>query len=88
MKKRNGHRGKSRDILKLGKKIYSGLETKLESRYRGKIVAIEVESGDFSIGQDELEAAKKAQEKFPDKKFAFFRVGFPVVHKLRKTRQE
>lgn len=88
MKKRNGQHGKSSDLLKLGKKIYSGLETKLENRYKGKIVAIEVESGNFSIGQDELEAAKKAQEKFPDKKFAFFRVGFPVVHKLRKSIQE
>lgn len=66
-----------------GKRIYQRLKPKLEPRYRGWILAIEVESGGYVLGKDELAVALKAMKKFPGKKFSFFRVGYPAVHKLR-----
>lgn len=33
--------------------------------------------------KDELQVALAAVKKFPSKKFNFFRVGYPAVHKLR-----
>ncbi|MFQ6063438.1 MAG: hypothetical protein ACE5J9_09745 [Methanosarcinales archaeon] len=67
-----------------GKKIYNNLKSILEPKYKGKIIAIEVDSGGFVIGEDELDAALKAKELFPNKIFAFMRIGYPVVHKFRK----
>lgn len=86
MKNSNGSGRKNSALLLRGKKVYAGLQSRLESRFKGKIVAIEVDSKSYTIGNDELDAAKKAQKKFPRKKLAFFRIGYPVVHKLRTTK--
>jgi len=46
-------------------------------------MAIEVDSGQYVIGKDELQVALQAVKKFPGKKFSFIRIGYPAVHKLR-----
>ena len=73
-------------FLDKGRKIYKRLKAKLEKNYRGKIVAIEPDSGSYIIGKDELDAALKAQHQFPGKIFGFFRVGYAAVHKFRRKR--
>lgn len=73
-----------KEFTEKGKAVYKKLQPKLK-KDKGKIVAIEIESGDYFIGDDELEAARKARSKFPDKIFVFFRIGYPVVHKFRKS---
>lgn len=72
-----------RRLQSKGERVYQRLKPKLEPRYRGKILAIEVESGQYLVGKDELEVALKAVKKFPGKQFSFFRIGYPSVHKLR-----
>ena len=66
-----------------GERLYQRLKTSLEPRHKGDIVAIEVESGQYIVGEDELQVALRAVKKFPGKKFSFFRIGYPAVHKLR-----
>jgi len=66
-----------------GERQYQRLRSKLEPRYKGHILAIELESGAYLLGKDELQVALRAVKKFPGKKFSFFRVGYPSVHKLR-----
>ena len=65
-----------------GERQYQRLRLKLESRYKGQIVAIEAESGEYVLGKDELQVALKAVKKFPGRKFTFFRIGYPAVQKL------
>ena len=72
------------EFTKKGKITYRKLQPKFK-KDKEKIVSIEIESGDYFIGEDELEAAQKARNKFPDKIFVFFRIGYPVVHKFRKV---
>jgi len=72
------------EFTEKGKSIYKKLRPKFKKN-KGQIVAIEVESGDYFIGDDELDAAQKATSKFPDKIIVFFRIGYPVVHKFRKV---
>jgi hypothetical protein len=66
-----------------GRRIYQRLKSRLEPKHKGQIIAIEVESGQYLVGKDELQVALKAMERFPKKKFSVFRIGYPVVHKLR-----
>ncbi|MDP3723499.1 MAG: hypothetical protein Q8R91_08395 [Candidatus Omnitrophota bacterium] len=66
-----------------GERFYRHLRARLEPRHKGDIVAIEVESGQYIVGKDELQVALKAVKGFPGKKFSFFRIGYPAVHKLR-----
>jgi len=59
-----------------GEEIYRRkLKKKLEPKYNGKIIAIEVDSGKYFIGDNELEAGEKARAVFPDKIFFFMRIG-------------
>jgi len=66
-----------------GARRYQQLRKKIESRYKGQIIAIEAESGEYVVGKDELQVALEAVKKFPGKQFTFFRIGYPAVHKLR-----
>jgi len=74
------------EFTERGKNVYKLLKPKLEKKFKGKVIAIEVDSGDYVIGNDELNAAVKAQKKFPHKIFAFIRIGYPAVHKFRIIR--
>ena len=75
------------EFVEKGKRIYKRLKPKLERDYKGKVIAIEIESGEYIIGEDELDAAIKAKNKFPDKIFDFIRIGYRAVHKLRKVEE-
>jgi len=67
-----------------GEAVYeSKLKKKLEPKYKGKIIAIEVESGKYFMGDTVIEAANKAREEFPDRYFYFKRVGYRALHKVR-----
>jgi len=74
------------EFTERGKSVYKLLKPKLEKKFKGKVIAIEVDSGDYVIGSDELDAALKAQKKFPHKIFTFIRVGYPAVNKFRIIR--
>ena len=73
-------------IFNKGKNIYKRLKSKLEKKNKGNIIAIEPDSGGYVIGRDELDAALKAQHKFPGKIFDFFRIGYTAVHKFRRIK--
>lgn len=49
---------------------------KFHPESKGKIVAIEAESGNYFIGDSGMEAYKKARRKYPKKQFIFRRIGF------------
>ena len=59
--------------------IYHRYKQRLELENRGKIVAIEVESGDVFIADTVVEAGMKARLKYPDKFFYFKRIGYEAV---------
>lgn len=63
-----------------GEEKYQALKEKLEPEHKGKIVAIDIETGDYFLGESVIEAVKKGREKYPNKIFFTAKVGFPVVH--------
>lgn len=64
-----------------GKRIYwQKYAKKLESTERGRIIAIEIESGDSFMGDSTVEAILKAKEKYPNRIFYLMRVGYDAVH--------
>lgn len=72
-----------RQIATKGKAIYQRLQADLEKEYLGRFVAIEVESGDYFVGETLTEADAKAREKYPDRVFYVVRVGRPAVYAYR-----
>ncbi len=69
--------------VKEAKVLFEKINKELAPRYKGKIVAIDTESGNYFIGDSELDAYKKAAQKHPDKQgrqFVFKRIGFASTH--------
>jgi len=60
--------------------IFDKINKKLSAKYKGKLVAIEAESGDYFIGDSGLEACQKARKKHPDKIFVVKRIGFEYAY--------
>ena len=58
-----------------GETIFRNIEGKLRPQYTGKLVAIEIESGDYFLGRNGSEAVGEAKKKYPNKIFYLARVG-------------
>lgn len=58
-----------------GEEIFRSIEDELKPAHMGKVVAIEIDSGNYFIGRTHSEAADKAKRRFPGKLFYFARVG-------------
>jgi len=65
---------------KQANEIYQKNKQKLEPENKGKIVAIEVESGNVFIADTVIEAGTKARLKYPEKFFYFKRIGYQAVY--------
>jgi hypothetical protein len=75
---------KEEQLARKGERIYrSKLRALLEARYHGMFVAIEVESGDYFLGEEMAEALEKAQEKHPKKLFHVVRIGYPAASSFK-----
>jgi len=61
-------------------KIFREINSKLSSKYNGKMVAIDLSTGDYFIGSSTLDAYKKAAEKHPKKQFVFKRIGAKIPY--------
>jgi len=60
--------------IKDADEVYEKIKSQLKGQ-EGKILAIDVESGDYFIGDDTIEAYKKGRKKYPHKEFFFKRIG-------------
>lgn len=72
-----------KELSERGKAIYGSLVAKKEineEMLRGKVVAIEIESENFFIGDSVLDAYNKAKEKYPDSIFHFVHIGSADKH--------
>lgn len=70
----------AKEQVQKAEKIYASIRDKLEPKYNGKIIAIEIDSGNYFLGKDELEAYDKAVKKYPGMTFVYLRVGYPTTH--------
>lgn len=66
--------------MKKAKELFEKINKDLSPKFKGKIVAIDADSGNYFIGDSELDAYKKAIAKCPNKKFLFKRIGHNVTH--------
>ena len=70
-----------------GSELYGKLRSQLEPAYHGKIVAIDVESGEFEIADQTLQAADQIRARYPEAQIWFVRVGHRAVHRFGFARR-
>ena len=66
--------------IKKANDLFKKISEEMSPKFKGKIVAIDADSGSYFIGDSELDAYKKAIEKHPNKKFLFKRIGYNAAH--------
>ena len=70
-----------KEIGRRGREIYERLRTLLETEENiGKIVSIDVESGDYEIGDDLVAAGRRLQMRRPDAQMYGKRIGYNAVY--------
>ncbi|MCW3130931.1 MAG: hypothetical protein N2V75_12670 [Methanophagales archaeon] len=72
------------ELCSKGERIYAEIKEKLEPTLNNKFVAIEVDSGDYFIGNDAIEAANKARERYPSSVFFLVRIGYPAAFRTKR----
>jgi hypothetical protein len=71
-------------LAEKGQRIYEEqLREKLEPKYKGKIAAVDVDTGEYFLGDSVIDAINKAKGKYPDKIFFIIRIGYKAVHVRR-----
>lgn len=81
-------RKKTLELIDRAKQTYRDeLSGELEPEHTGEIVAIELETGDYFVGEDEIDAADKARAAGHQGMLYFLRVGSPYAHRAMSPRQ-
>ena len=71
------------EFARRGQAIYEKqVRTQVEEGNRGKIVAIEVETGEFEVGEDTLAACDQLLARCPDAQPWLVRIGRRAVHRF------
>ena len=71
------------ETARWGDKIYERrIRRQVEADHHGKIVAIDVDSGDYAVAESVVAAWERLIPRHPDGGFWFVRVGYPAVYHL------
>ena len=72
-------------ISQKGRRIYNKIKKQYDPKYRGRYLAIEVDSGDVFLAKTGVEAREKAHEKYPDKVVFLEKIGFDTAEAMYKS---
>jgi hypothetical protein len=71
------------EFARRGQEIYErDVRPQIEASNKGKIVAIDIESGAYALGDSVLSATKSLYEQNPDAQIWVVRVGHRAVHRI------
>jgi hypothetical protein len=79
-----GHpRYSKEEIVRRGEELYQrDIRPKVEKGNRGKILIIDIETGDYELDDDQLAAAHRALAKHPGAALYGMRIGYPSLAKI------
>jgi len=73
----------SDEVVRRGKALYDrDIRLKVEAGNLGKVLVIDVETGEYEIDEDELNAAKRAKSRHPDGALYMMRIGSSAMYRL------
>jgi hypothetical protein len=71
------------EIVRRGKEIYySDILSAVEAENYGRVVAIDVRTGEYALGDDAIQSAASLRERLPDAVIFFMRVGYPTMARV------
>ncbi|NOT58799.1 MAG: hypothetical protein HOP19_01100 [Acidobacteria bacterium] len=71
------------EIVRRGKEIYEqSIRSEVEDDNKGRVVAIDVISGDYVMADDEMASLRQLRANRPEAVIFLMRVGYPTLHRL------
>ena len=70
------------DIERVGRAVYKELRPDMEANHWGKMVVIDVKTGDYEIADDDLTATMRLLKKNPEALTWGERVGYPAPYSI------
>ncbi len=71
------------EFARRGKEMYEHqVRPLVESGNRGKIVAIDIDTGAYEVADDLITADTRLFARFPEAQIYYVRVGYPAVYRL------
>jgi len=71
------------DIGRIGEEIYRrDIRPKVMPQEKGKFLIIDIESGDYEVDEEDLEAEHRLRARQPDHQFFGMRIGYTSAYKL------
>ena len=68
---------------RMGTELYEQkIRPLVESGNHGKIVAIDVDTGEYEVDTDTVTAGRRLRARLPDAQTWFVRIGYPYVHRF------
>ncbi len=77
---------KTLEIKRPSEDILSQVHSLIDEK--GKVAAIEPDTGEWFLGKDALEAFKNARLKYPKSIFYFIKIGYPSVYSHKEHIKE
>lgn len=71
------------EVVRHGRELYERrIRADVEHEHEGRFLVLDVESGEYSLADDELEAFDLARDKAPEGVLYLMRVGRRVAHRI------
>ena len=75
------------EIARRGKEIYErDIRSLVEAGNKGRVVAIDVRTGEYELADDALTSASQLRARLPEAEIFFMRVGYPGLHRILSPR--
>jgi hypothetical protein len=76
-------RYRKEEFARHGEDMYQQqIRAQIEPGNKGKIVAIDIETGEYEVGPDVLTATDRLLARVPDAQIWCVRIGYPAVHRI------
>ncbi len=76
---------KLKKIAEKGARIYEKIKIRYDPKYKGKFLAIEVDSEKGYLGDTSAEAVELAKKEHPNKIFYVVKIGFEVAETMAQS---
>jgi hypothetical protein len=76
----NGPRYPKEEYRRRALEQYAKIKQDVDPGNKGKILAIDIETGEYEIDEDQIEAGERLFARLPDPQVFYFRIGYRAVH--------
>lgn len=71
------------EIVQRGREIYErDIRSQVEPGNTGRVVAIDVRTGEFELADDAITSASRLRVRIPEAAVFVLRVGYPTLHRI------